>query len=228
MILPYIFVTALYLPMTYLILQRGLDKEIPYSYVELPPTSLLTGFQKETWKPLIVNMLETPHILITGLSGQGKSRMTKAMLKNIRGANIIICNAYRKDYKDVQARFISGEQNIKIYLKNVLENHTVRENTLYIVLEEMMSLKDKELVNYIKELLCVARHYNIYIIGIIQIATKEECKFKSYFNARLSFKQLEDSSYRVALGCGIDKTLKKQEFALVTDGLYYGKTYNID
>ena len=71
---------------------------------------------EKTEKPIVVDMLKTPHLLITGLSGQGKSRMIKSMLLNIRNADIIICNAYKDDYKSVRGRFINGEENIKVYL----------------------------------------------------------------------------------------------------------------
>ena len=224
MFLTYAIPTAIYLGSAYLLLNNSKS----YSYVETEPFQLLVGFTGLFKKPLLVDMSSTPHLLITGLSGQGKSRMAKTMLLNARGADIIICNAFKRDYKCVQARFINGEVNILNYLKSVLEEPYIRNKTLYIVLEEMMSLKNKELQNCIKELLCISRHYNIYVIGIIQIATKEECKFKSYFNARLTFKQVDDSAYRVALGTGIDRKLKQQEFALLTDDLYYGRTYDID
>ena len=61
---------------------------------------------------------------------------------------------------------------------------------------------------------------------MIQTATKEELKFKSLFNSRCTFKQLEESSYRVVLGCGVEDKLQKREFYLYTNNLYRGKTYN--
>ena len=101
------------------------------------------------------------------------------------------------------------------------------EKPLYIVIEELATLKDKKLINILKEMLCVCRHYNIFIIGIIQIATKEELKFKSYFISRLSFKQLDSSSYQVVLGAGVEKDLNKREFYCLTDVLYKGRTYTL-
>ena len=109
----------------------------------------------------------------------------------------------------------------------MLENLYRREKPLYIVIEELGTIKNKYLIAKIQELLCIARHYNIFIIGVIQIATKEELKFKSYFNARLSFRQLDDSAYRVVLGTGVEENLSKQEFVLVSDDKYVGRTYDI-
>ena len=72
------------------------------------------------------------------------------------------------------------------------------------------------------------RHNKIYLIGVIQTATKEELKFKTMFNSRCTFKQLEESSYRVVLGCSVDDKLQKREFYLYTNDLYKGKTYKLD
>ena len=170
----------------------------------------------------------TPHLLVTGLSGQGKSRCLKAMLINLQEkADIVLCNAFAEDYVKVKARKIYGENNILNYISLLLENINKREKPLYIVIEELGTIKNKSLIAKIQELLCIARHYNIYIIGVIQIATKEELKFKSYFNARLTFRQLDDSAYRVVLGTGVEEKLCKRQFALISDDLYLGRTYLI-
>ena len=197
-----------------------------YKPVNLDECTLLIGHDR--FKPITVNMNSTPHLLITGLSGQGKSRCLKVMLLNLQDkADIILCNAFEDDFKGVRARKIYGEQNILNYITSVLENLYRREKPLYIVIEELGTIKNKELIKKIQELLCIARHYNVYIIGVIQIATKEELKFKSYFNARLSFRQLDDSAYRVVLGTGVEENLNKQEFVLVSDDKYVGRTYDI-
>ena len=197
-----------------------------YKPVDLDGYTLLIGHDR--FKPITVNMNSTPHLLVTGLSGQGKSRCLKVMLLNLQDkADIILCNAFEDDFKGVRARKIYGEQNILNYITSVLENLYRREKPLYIVIEELGTIKNKELIKKIQELLCIARHYNIFVIGVIQIATKEELKFKSYFNARLSFRQLDDSAYRVVLGTGVEENLNKQEFVLVSDDKYVGRTYDI-
>ena len=197
-----------------------------YTHVDLDEYTLLIGHDR--FKPITVNMNCTPHLLITGLSGQGKSRCLKAMLLNLQDkADIILCNAFKGDFEGVRARRIYGEQNILNYIASVLESLYRHGKPLYIVIEELGTIKDKKLIAKIQELLCIARHYNIFIIGVIQIATKEELKFKSYFNARVSFKQLDDSAYRVVLGTGVEENLSKHEFVLVADDKYVGRTYDI-
>ena len=188
MILPYVLATVLYVPIAYYFLSKGQD--IPYSYVKLKPTELLVGFDKKTEKPLIVDMLSVPHLLVTGLSGQGKSRMLRAMLLNIKDANIVVCNAFKNDYKGVQARFINGEDNVKTYIKNTSTDLHRRDIPLYIVLEELGTIKNKDTIKYIQELLCVARHYNIYVIGVIQIGT-----FHAYMLYYLRIAQIRNGRF---------------------------------
>ena len=208
------------------------DKLYHREFKAIPADAYTLICGHHNFKPIEVNMLSTPHLLISGLSGQGKSRCLKAMLLNLqetKKANIILMNAFKEDYKGIKARRVYGEQCMLSTINYILEDKSWRKNPLYIVIEELGIIKDKKLNEAIKDLLCTARHYNIYIIGVIQIATKEECKFKSYFNARLTFRQLEDSAYRVVLGCGIgDKILNKQDFALVSDDLHFGRTYYIE
>ena len=151
MILPYVLATLVYIPVAFHSLSKGQD--IPYSYVKLRPTELLAGYDKKTEKPLIVDMLSVPHLLVTGLSGQGKSRMLRAMLLNIKDANIVVCNAFKNDYKGVQARFINGEDNVKTYIKNTSTDLHRRDIPLYIVLEELGTIKNKDTIKYIQELL---------------------------------------------------------------------------
>lgn len=197
-----------------------------YTCVDLDEYTLLIGHDR--FKNITVDMRRTPHLLITGLSGQGKSRCLKVMLLNLQGkADIVLCNAFKSDFRGVQARRIYGEEFILKYITNVLQDIYEHKKPLYIVIEELGTIKNKTLIAKIQELLCVARHYNIYVIGVIQIATKEELKFKSYFNARVSFKQLDDSAYRVVLGTGVEENLSKQEFVLVSDDKYVGRTYDI-
>ena len=197
-----------------------------YEKINLDEYTLLAGYN--ACGKITIDMRSTPHLLITGLSGQGKSRCIKAMLLNLQDkADIVLCNAFAEDYVKVKARKIYGENNILNFISLLLENIKKREKPLYIVIEELGTIKNKSLIAKIQELLCIARHYNIFVIGVIQIATKEELKFKSYFNARLTFRQLDDSAYRVVLGTGLEEKLCKRQFALISDDLYLGRTYLI-
>lgn len=205
-------------------------REEKYNYVDLPNTQLLIGFDKLK-RLIIADMLICPHVLISGLPNSGKSKCVYIILKNLRKANIIIYSGFKEDYKGINYREIIGEDNLNAFLDSILNNLYKREVPLYVVLEELGTIRNKKTKDKIQELLCVARHYNIYIIGVIQIATKENCSFKDLFNTRIAFKQIGEQNYRVILGMPIEeeyRRLQQQEFIMLSDKLYFGKTYLVD
>lgn len=204
------------------------DNLEPKSYYKqfLEPYECLLGFNYEG--NIIADMRTTPHILITGLSGQGKTEMAKTIIKNLQhNADIVLLNAFRNDFKAYTGRLIIEEVNILLFLKSTLENKIERSRPMYIVIDELLVLiKNKEISKCIMDLLAIARHYNIFLIGISQEGTKEQLKFKNLFNTRVCFKMLEESSYRTVLGCSVDGSLQKQDFYLYSDGLYKGRTFD--
>lgn len=208
-------------------------KDLAYSFVELPYHQLLIGYDFRG-EPIVADMLEVPHFLLTGLSGQGKTGMLRVMIKNLlenNNADIVLLNAFTDDYEGFNLKHVSNHDDIKSYIQSLLgdiEEGLNRNRPLYVIFEELGKVKDKDLIALTTKLLQYGRHDKIYLIGVIQTATKEELKFKSLFNARCTFKQLEESSYRVVLGCGIDDKLQKREFYLYTNNLYKGRTYDLD
>lgn len=204
------------------------DSLEPKSYLKqvLEPYECLLGFNYEG--NIIADMRITPHLLITGLSGQGKTEMAKTIIRNLQyNADVVIVNAFKNDFKDYRGRFINGEVNILYFLKTLLQSEIKRDKPMYIVIDELLVLvKNKEITKAITDLLAIARHYNIFLIGISQEGTKEQLKFKSLFNARVCFRLLEESSYRTILGCSVEGSLQKQDFYLYSDGLYRGRTFD--
>ncbi|MEG2511604.1 MAG: FtsK/SpoIIIE domain-containing protein [Bacilli bacterium] len=205
-------------------------KQQEYKPIILPETTLLLGYDFRG-DAITVDMLSTPHLLISGLSGQGKTGLLRTLICNLQNCDKVIINGFKDDFKDINIRHINSLEDIKDYIQDLLEAIEVgskRSRPLYVMLEELGKVKDKELISNITKLLQYGRHNKIYVIGIIQIATKEELKFKSYFNARVSFKQLDSSSYGVALGVSVDKDLNKREFYVLSEKLQRGKTYNLE
>lgn len=201
-----------------------------YKPIILPETTLLLGYDFRG-DAITVDMLSTPHVLISGLSGQGKTGLLRTLICNLYNCDKVIINGFKEDFKDINIRHINSLEDVKDYIQDLLEDIEVgsnRSRPLYVILEELGKVKDKELISNITKLLQYGRHNKIYVIGIIQIATKEELKFKSYFNARVSFKQLDSSSYGVALGVSVDKDLNKREFYVLSEKLQRGKTYNLE
>ena len=198
---------------------------LDYKQVQLQDRELLLGYNQQGY--IIANMGKYPHLLISGLSNQGKSKMIYYMLKNLEDrANILVLNGFKEDYRGFT--LVQGTKAIQRRIEAILKDKEIRIKPLYLVLEEMQSIsKDKKLQEQLKELLSMGRHYNIFVIGIIQNATKENCSFKDLFNCRCSFRQIDSSSYQVCLGTSVEKGLEQREFYFLDSNLVKGYTFNI-
>ena len=115
-------------------------REEKYNYVDLPNTQLLIGFDKLK-RLIIADMLICPHVLISGLPNSGKSKCVYIILKNLRKANIIIYSGFKEDYKGINYREIIGEDNLNAFLDSILNNLYKREVPLYVVLEELGTIR---------------------------------------------------------------------------------------
>lgn len=176
--------------------------------------------------PIIIDMEITPHLLVCGLSGSGKTKMVEYA---IRDKTVVLINAFNNDFQSIKTRRINRKKDIISYLKILVEDPYYRKTPLYIVIDELVVLcMDKDVTKAIMDLLAVGRHYNIYIIGISQIGTKETVKFKDLFNVRVCFRQVEESSYRAVLGYSPEKKdLRKRQFLYYSDEIGMGYTYDV-
>ncbi len=189
---------------------------------------LVIGHAKGLLKtPITVDMRTTPHLLCCGLSGQGKSRCIEYAIKD---KDVVLLNAFEDDFKNIKARRIIGNENILHYLETLVREPYKRDKPLYIVIDELLvCCMDKKINNAIKDLLAIGRHYNVFVIGIAQRGTKTDLSFKDLFNSRMTFRQVEESSYRAILGVSVEeRNLKKREFIIMSDNIYYGKSYDIN
>lgn len=202
--------------------------ELTYRTISIEPTKLICGYDLKG-KPLIVDMLKTPHIGVVGTSLSGKSKCIEGALKTLRGADITLVNCFKDDFKEIKADRINGNENILEYLKRVVENKTIRPKPYYIVIDEYNSLSNiKGIDKIIQELLSQARHYNVYLIVIMQKGNSEDCKFKQLFNTRIAFRTIEESTLRAFLGVGVGSgALNQREFYLLHSTLEKGRTYTI-
>ncbi|MGU8910233.1 hypothetical protein ACV3VG_13940 [Clostridium perfringens] len=203
-------------------------KELNYKAIDLEPTKLAFGYDLKG-NPIIVDMLKTPHIGVVGTSLSGKSKCVEGALKMLKGADITLVNCFKDDFTGIIADRINGNDTILEYLKRVSENKTVRPRPYYIVVDEYNSLSNiKGIDKIIQELLSQARHYNIYLIIIMQKGNSEDCKFKQLFNTRIAFRTIEESTLRAFLGVGVGSgALNQREFYLLHSELKKGKTYTI-
>lgn len=195
---------------------------------EFDKYSLLIGYSgKFIKKQIIVNMRITPHLLVCGLSGSGKSKMVENSIKFKR--SVILLNSFEDDFKSLKCNRINGNENILKYLNSLLDKPYKRDIPFYVVIDELLTLSlDKKINKAIIDLLAVGRHYNIYIVGISQRGEKTDLPYKNLFNARVCFRQVEESSYRAILGFSPGyKNLKHREFYLYSNEISRGKTYDL-
>lgn len=190
--------------------------------------SLLIGYSGSLLKKqIIVNMKITPHVLVCGLSGSGKSKMVESAIADKK--NIVLLNVFEDDFTSTRGRRVNGNDNILKYLQDLIKEPYKRQEPLYIVIDELLVLcMDKKVNKAIADLLAVGRHYNIFVIGISQRGEKTELPYKNLFNSRVCFRQVEESSYRAILGFSPeDKKIRHREFYLYSDEISKGKTYDI-
>lgn len=178
-------------------------------------------------KPIRVNMRITPHLLVCGLSGSGKSKMIESAI--VGKKNVILLNVFEDDFTSTRGRRINGNENILKYLQEIIKEPYKRQEPLYIVIDELLVLcMDKKVNKAIADVLAIGRHYNIFLIGISQRGEKTELSYKNLFNSRVCFRQVEESSYRAILGFSPEeKQLKHREFYLYSDEIARGKTYDL-
>jgi hypothetical protein len=181
-------------------------------------------------KPIVVDMRATPHLFVCGLSGSGKTKMIEFAAKD---KEVVLLNVFEDDFTSVKGQKIIGNDSILQYLQsllNTMRSRTKADKPLYLVIDELLVLCiDKAITKAVTDLLAIARHYNIFLIGISQIGTKESVKFKDLFNARVCFRQVEESSYRTILGFSPEDTkIRKREFYVYSDRIERGYTYSIN
>lgn len=170
-------------------------------------------------KNVTFNMKIAPHLLIAGLSGQGKSKMVEYLFKNRDDIkDIYLVNAYRDDFKAISCKRINNTTGILKLLTD--STKAIQRHPRYIIIDELLelSIREPKVIKELTKALAVARHFNTFLICIAQQATKEEIKCKSLFNCRVTFKQIESATYQTILGYSPeDKQLKQREFYYLSD-----------
>lgn len=198
------------------------DWQIPLGYNEI------NGIKH----PVIADFKRNPHMLTSGLSQQGKTKMLEYALKD---KQVILINTFRNDFtacKNVIERINSPEEVVRVlqYLLSLKEGEN--ECPIYVVVDELLSLTlagDKQIMPLVTRLLALGAHMNVYVIAISQSAEKEIIKCKNLFNTRVCFKMRDDSSYKVVLGVTPpdDVPLQRRQFYYLTEEFGTAYTYDI-
>lgn len=198
-------------------------------YGSLSQYELLAGHGKDG--DIILDMKIVPHLLIAGLSGNGKTKCAELMLKD--KLNVLLINCYQDDFKALKnAKRINNIDEIEQALKSILGANKRYTIPLYICIDEVLTLcRSKKVNDLIMQLLAVGRHLNVFVISIAQIATKTNLPFKDLHNARITFKQLEPSAYKVVIPAipeGIKTDLQQRAFiCYYNEGVVNGVTYDV-
>lgn len=174
--------------------------------------------------PIRLDMKKFPSLSITGVTNSGKSCCVRNIISTTK-LQTVVANGYTDDYKDLDCELLNSTKDIIQFL----DSHTTpSEEPILLVIDELLSLvADKDISKRLHILLSHNRHLNIYVICIMQEFQKSIVSFKSLFSARVSFRALQNSDYESNLGIGIHGlNLSNREFCLVSDGIYFGKTYN--
>lgn len=207
-------------------------KGLKQPLILLTPYQLLLGYDFKG-DPIIADMEDTPHLGTVGTSKMGKSVAIEMALKMINHKiNIALLNTFAdKDFTSLDARRINDLDEIKVYLEEQLRDKSWRERPLYILIDEynVLSKSIKKIDDVIQGLLAQARHFNVFLIVIMQLGNKEDCKFKNLFNCRLAFKTIEKQTISAFLGCPVpDTNMQRQEFYLYHTELVRGRSYDRD
>lgn len=152
------------------------------------------------------------HLIITGVTGTGKSVLCENMLRN---QNVVLINTWESDFKTMpNARRINDKDSILSFFK-CLPNNT---EEVFVVIDELASLMvDKEVAKEINLALQYSRHWNCHIIGITPRVLAKEVECKALFPARITGRLLQESDYRTALGISININLGMREFIIIQD-----------
>lgn len=179
---------------------------------------------------IIADMSSTPHLGVVGTSKMGKSVCIEMALQAIQEQiDILMINCFTDDFKSLKGRRINDNQAMKEALEEELNNKEWREKPLYILIDEynVLSKTIKKIDDIIQGLLAQGRHFNVFIICIMQLGNKEDCKFKNLFNCRLAFKTIEKQTISAFLGCPVpDTNMQRQEFYLYHTELIRGRSYD--
>lgn len=192
-------------------------------------TLLTVGCSGILKKPITIDMRKFPSLSVTGISGTGKtSLITGALMKN--KADKVLLNAYDGDFKNIKFKNrITNTEQIEKYLDYLLEIDKLDRFTI-VVIDETLSLTVYKKINEkIKILLTKNRHKNCALILLFQELNKTLVPYKSLFTARIAMRMIQQSDYQSALGTTIENgiSLQNREFILLSDNIYYGKSYDL-
>lgn len=195
----------------------------------LKDTEILLGANKNyPSRAITIDMREFPSLSITGITKSGKTKMAEYILNKTKMAKVLI-NAYEDDFTSVKAKRITDIKEIGKYLDYLLEVKKFDKPVLVVIDETLSLLSYKEISKKLHLLLTKNRHKNLFIICLFQELNKYNCSFKTLFSSRVAMRSIQTSDIISSLGTSLEEypRLKNREFILLSDNIYFGKTFDI-
>lgn len=196
--------------------------------IKNPDYTFILGYDKNE-ENILWDTKVFPSLSITGVSNCGKSCLVTYLMKK-SNMPITLCNAYKDDFTGIDCTRIEDIVKIEEFIDYLL-NEKSNDEPLLVVFDEMLTLMTyKKIAQKIHTLLTKNRHKQIYIIALFQELNKNLVPFKSLFTARLVMRQIQKSDVDSALGVTVEdyKPLQNREFILLSDDIYYGRTYDVE
>lgn len=169
-------------------------------------------------KSMIINNKISPHTIIVGNSGQGKSKLAEYLVKDRNDIDVTLINCYPDDFASLtNVKRLTDIAEIMDYLGNIL--NTVHETPLYLVVDEVLalSIQDKKINKLLTTIVAKGRHHAVFLIVIAQYGTREELPFKNLVGNRIAFNMIEESNYKTILGFAPENTqLQAREFVYLS------------
>lgn len=197
----------------------------------LSPTELLLGYRmRSNYRiPIIVDMKNSPHMFVCGLSQQGKTRMVEAALKN---KQCVLLNCFDHDFQTTRPIIRTRDMDlVNKTLETLVNKGETNTEPLFVVVDEVLDMVlagAKSTSDYITRLLATAAHNKIYLIAISQTALKDSIKFKNLFNTRVCFRMRDEIDYKTALGYTPEVAdLETRDFFFAANEIGKGHTYDV-
>ncbi|MED4353717.1 FtsK/SpoIIIE domain-containing protein [Schinkia azotoformans] len=214
------------------ILQRDLEKNIHYNYqdyeksIKTKRVPVLVGYNHQR-KLIVFDMKQSPHMLVSGTSGGGKSSLLRAiimsMIQSAKDIDLYLSDFKMSElllYKPIAKGVAVNNQQLQVLLSRIckeLDNrsrlleaygvlHTdnlpakVRPNVIVVVIDELLLLEGhKENLKYIERISAIGRALNCYLLLACQrFESKVISGFiKNNINLVVSFKTANEISSRL-------------------------------
>ena len=170
----------------------------------LAPDTMLAGRNYSGGAPTedVVSFEDTPHVLIAGTTGSGKSTLVRMMVStlalntspdNLRLYLVDLKNTDLKPFKRLPHTelFASEDNEAHAAIRSVYREVKRRKDTedvdaprIVLVIDELAEVGDRDTLDLLSSILRVGRSFRVNVIAATQLPTKATCGEKNNYTAR--------------------------------------------